>query len=144
MRPFRFGRLDYCTPMELDRMGEIIAANFSFSDTECNLLVLNFASNLIHHLSNHEMMVDVALETMADFSGADRTALFSYDDGAGMLSLEGVYLDGRVVRKPALPYATQAFQDRPKVCWRRRTFVFTRPKNRVKTGSSGKTDFVHA
>ncbi|HDR14007.1 MAG TPA: hypothetical protein ENN79_00690, partial [Desulfobacteraceae bacterium] len=75
--------------------------NFSFSETECNLMVLNFASNLISHISNQELMVEFALETIADFSKAERTALFSYNDKTDMFNLEGVFNEGRFLRQPA-------------------------------------------
>jgi two-component system, cell cycle response regulator len=64
-------------------------------------MVLNFASNLISHISNQKLMVEFALETIADFSKADRTALFSYNEETDILCLEGVFVDGRVLRHPA-------------------------------------------
>lgn len=89
------------TGIQIFFKGGNMISNFSFSDTECNLLVLNFASNLINHLPNQEMMIDEALETITDFSNSQRSALFIYEEKTDLLQLEAFFQDGHVFRKPA-------------------------------------------
>ncbi len=73
-----------------------MTADFSYTETECNLLVLNYASILLNQSHNHKQLVEVALESIVDFSKADSAALFFFDENTGQLRMKGLFADERI------------------------------------------------
>ena len=61
-----------------------------------NLLILNFATRLFTMVSDRDMLLRSALETVADFAGSPRVAIYRRDSepGAGVV-LEGYFSSGR-------------------------------------------------
>lgn len=61
------------------------------SDFSENLFVLNYASRLLTAVSDRELLVDMALETLADFGSSPRVGLFTLDGQGKRMALDKVF-----------------------------------------------------
>lgn len=71
------------------------------NELETNLIILNFANLLVSSLTDRERMEDVALDCLADFSGAGALALWMLADDGLRVRLAALRV-GREMRRPQL------------------------------------------
>lgn len=81
-----------------------------FSETDVNLLILNFATRLLTLVTDKDALICAALETIADFSQSGRVAILTSRKAGETLKVEGVFSDRRAkIRTESLPTETTPF-----------------------------------
>jgi len=68
-----------------------VTDNALSSDSNEQLFILNFGTRLLTAFTDKEILVDIALETLADFSRGKRVAIMSLDNKEERLDVDGVY-----------------------------------------------------
>ena len=61
------------------------------SDFDEQFFILNFGTRLLTAFTDREILIDIALETLADFSRGKRAAIMSLDDNQESLRVDGVF-----------------------------------------------------
>jgi len=69
------------------------------SDFNEQFFILNFGTRLLTAFTDKEILIDIALETLADFSRGKRVAILSLDDQQERLEVDGVFLESRSARR---------------------------------------------
>lgn len=73
------------------------------SDFDEQFFMLNFGTRLLTAFTDKDILVDIALETLADFSRGERLAVLSLDDKRENLDVDGVFSNLRPSR-PCLSF----------------------------------------
>ena len=60
--------------------------------------LLNFGTRLLTAFTNREILIDIALETLADFSQGTRIAIMSLDEQCKTLEVDGVFYQNQSIR----------------------------------------------
>jgi len=68
------------------------------SDYDEQFFILNFGTRLLTAFTDREILVDIALETLADFSRGERLAILSLDDKRENLESDGIFSNLRPSR----------------------------------------------
>jgi two-component system, cell cycle response regulator len=69
------------------------------SDSDEQFFILNFGTRLLTAFTDKEILIDIALETLADFSRGKRVAILSLDDKHERLEVDGVFLKTKSARR---------------------------------------------
>jgi len=60
--------------------------------------LLNFGTRLLTAFTDREILIDIALETLADFSRGQRIAILSFDEQNKTLDVDGVFYQHQSIR----------------------------------------------
>jgi len=74
-----------------------VGANILNSESDVNLLLLNFSARLMIAFTNREMLLSIALECFADFAHSKRVGILTLSSNGETLHFESVFADNRVV-----------------------------------------------
>ncbi len=75
------------------------------SEFDEQFFILNFGTRLLTAFTDRDILIDIALETLADFSHGIRVAIMSLDEKKEKLEVEGVFADAKPSRvKMSLPF----------------------------------------
>jgi diguanylate cyclase (GGDEF)-like protein len=67
-------------------------------DFDEQLFILNYGTRLLAAFTDKEILIDIALETIADFSRGQRVAILTLDEKREKLNVAGIFLESRAVR----------------------------------------------
>jgi len=67
------------------------------SDFDEQFFILNFGTRLLTAFTDKEILTDIALETLADFSRGKRVAVMCLDDKQENLDVAGIFLENKSV-----------------------------------------------
>ena len=60
--------------------------------------ILNYGTRLLTACTDREILIDIALETLADFSRGKRVAIMTLDSNEERLEIDGIFVENRSVR----------------------------------------------
>lgn len=76
-----------------------VSVNGQFGlDFDEQLFILNFGTRLLTAFTDREILIDIALETIADFSQGQRVAILTIDDKQEKMVVAGIFREARSAR----------------------------------------------
>jgi transcriptional regulator with GAF, ATPase, and Fis domain len=74
-----------------------VGADILNSESDVNLLLLNFSARLMIAFTNREILVNIALECFADFAQSERVGILTLSSNGETLHFENVFANKRVM-----------------------------------------------
>ncbi len=85
-------------PSPSDPLAHDVQDNALSSTSNEQMFILNYGTRLLTAFTDKEILVDIALDTLADFARGERVALMSLDPEKKRLCVEGVYSPAGMTR----------------------------------------------